>query len=235
MATALVTGGAIRVGRIIALGLAKAGYNIALHYYGSQKQAENTQKDTQALGVKCTLYQADLSNESTISSLISDVYEKESNLEILINSASLFEPTPFLETSLGQYNQHMDLNLKAPFFLSQQFANYAKKGTIINILDSKIDDILKVHFTYILTKKALADLTKMMAKELAPNIHVHGLALGAILPSGEKTQEDIAKEATDLPLKKLPNGNDITQAILQLINSPFLTGEILYIDAGRRL
>ena len=242
--TALVTGGAIRIGRAISLALATAGYDIALHYHSSEKDAFLVQAEIVALGVKCTLFQADLSDNLAAQSLVEQVDHGMGHLAVLVNSASVFYKGDFIETELEKLTAEFSLNFIAPFMLTKSFANTACKDNgqpvVINILDTRIEKNVTDHFVYTLSKKTLADFTRMAAKSLAPNVRVCGVAPGYILPpaGSETNQNDIVvkRRISDrIPMACQGKLSDVTAAVMYLVNNDFVTGEILFADGGENL
>ncbi len=233
--TAIITGGAVRVGRAIALALAKKGYDIALHYNHSEKAAKETIEAIAALGVRATLHQAELHDSHAIAPLIDDICAAHARPSVLINNASIFERESFTETSIEMLESHWRINMMAPFLLSQAFAARCKQGVIVNMLDRYIDRYTGTYFAYLLSKKSLRDLTEMSALELGPDIRVNGVALSIVLPSGELEADYMQQQAALAPLKALPSLEQVTDTVYQLIENDALTGQILYCDAGLRL
>ena len=185
--TALVTGASKRIGQAIAFTLATLGYRIALHFNHSQKEAQETAGHIKKLGSVCELLDCDLASEKEVSTLISRAYKKFPDLNVLVNSASIFEKSKFDIKDLPLFNDHFAINLKAPFILSCEFFRICKKGHILNLLDTNIVKNKTSHAAYLLTKKSLADMTKMAAVEFAPHIRVNGIAPGLILPPRGET------------------------------------------------
>ena len=231
----LITGGAKRIGRIIALNLAKKGYDIAIHYNTSTKEALKLQKEIADLGIKSAIFCYDL-NQNCYSDLIDAVIKEFSKIDILINNASIFEPTSFLQTNLDLFDRHFNINLKAPFFLTQHFAKKQKSGLIINFLDSRITKTSKNYFSYLLTKKSLDDFTKMAAKELGPDIRVNSIAPGITEFSEDIDNQIYLTQLLDsLPLKEIINKSQINKAVEIILENEFMTGQNIFIDAGGSL
>lgn len=224
---ALVTGGAIRIGKAIALGLAKEGYDIALHYNHSEKEALKTQKLIQNYGVICKLYSANFLVSKQTQSLLSQVTNDFKHLHVLINNASLY--------AKGQSIENESINFRAPAILSKEFARTCKKGHIINILDSNITKNLSNYPEYLASKKALASFTQKAALMWAPNIQVNGIAPGVILPPSCKTRDYLLRRIQRIPLKRKGHVRYIVQAITFLLSNPFITGDILFVDGGEHL
>ena len=232
--TALVTGCAKRIGRDIVLDLARSKINIAIHYNFSRAEALELKAQIQEIGVEAEIFQADL-NEDCYEKLIKDVVKRFPNLDILINNASIFEKTPILETTKDQLDRHLNINFQAPFFLTQHFAKIQKKGVIINFLDAKVKKTSKNYFSYILTKKILADFTSMAAIELGPNIRINAICPGITEISPGFDENDFKRIANSLPLKKITKIQELTEAVNILINNDFFTGQSLFIDSGESL
>lgn len=232
---ALITGGAKRIGKAIALHLAENGFDIALHYNTSKADAEALEKEIKSKGQNCILFQCNLSDIKDISILINKVKQSFPSLSLLINNASIFERKSFLETDIDFFESHFNINLKAPFFLSQSFAKSTKEGHIINLLDTNITRDRTKYFIYNLTKKMLSEFTKMAAAELAPNIRVNAIAPGPILPPSNKEKEYLEREIESIPLKRWGSELEILQSIDFLLKNKYLTGQCLFVDGGDHL
>lgn len=234
--TILITGGAKRLGRAIALHLAQAGYDIALHYHGSTADAEQTAEEVKALGVKCECFQADLLDHAQVMTLIPTVLETMPNLTGLIHNASLFKPATLQNSDETMFDQHMGIHVKAPFFLMQSFAETVGKGNIITLLDTYINATPEgTYFPYLLSKKVLADLTQMAARNLAPTIRVNGVAPGLTEYNDNLDPTYIAKRKAALPVQQEATGTQIASAVQYLLEAEAITGQILYLDNGGHL
>jgi NAD(P)-dependent dehydrogenase (short-subunit alcohol dehydrogenase family) len=234
--TVLITGAARRVGRIFALGCAQAGADVVIHHGHSPEEADRTQDEIEALGRRAWIIASDLRVAAEASQVISRANEI-TPLYALVNSAAIFEPLSFAETTLSAWERHMDINLTTPFQLSQAFAKQlpeGKEGRIVNILDWRALRPGADHFPYTVSKAALAALTRSLAVALAPRITVNGLALGAILPpANEDANPDVIK---NLPLGRWGKADEIQNALVYLLSSPtYVTGEIIHVDGGRHL
>ncbi|MCA9405422.1 MAG: SDR family oxidoreductase [Candidatus Omnitrophica bacterium] len=231
----LITGGARRIGAEIAVKLAGEGFDIALHYNRSRKEALKVVKAVQNLGRQCHLFQCDLGNEKDANQLVKAVVKKFPGLMLLVNNASLFEKSSIKQASLKSWNQHMNINFKAPFILIQGFAKACRKGSVINILDTNVSKDETQHTTYLLSKKALTELTRMAAVELAPNIRVNGIAPGFILaPEGAKSGY-LKRLKEKIPLRKKGEPAYIADTVMFLVQNPYITGEIIFVDGGEHL
>ncbi len=231
----LVTGGAKRIGRAIALALAGRGYNIALHYLTSEPEARELQSKIEAMNVRCRLFECDLADVKKVSTLIPSVLESFPDLEILVNNASIFVPKRFLDTSEDFLDRLFTVNFKAPFLLTRDFARHVRKGQVVNLLDTKITKNLREHFVYALTKKALADFTRMAARELAPEIRVNGICPGLILSPPGEDPGYLERAAERIPLGRPGHPENIASALCFLIENTFVTGELVFVDGGEHL
>jgi len=233
--TAIVTGGAKRLGSAIAIALAEKGYDIALHYHSSQPSAVDVQQHIESLGKKCQLFTCNFNDMKQVAQLIPQIAAVFPDCEVLINSASIFERVRLMETDEDIFDRHFTINFKTPFFLSRDFARYFKKGHIINILDTKISKPLIEYFTYTLSKKTLFEFTKMAAKELAPAIRVNGICPGLILPPPGEDEVYLDEKSRNIPLKRKGSIENVTSAIYFLLENPFITGEWIFVDGGEHL
>jgi len=232
---ALITGSAKRVGRAIALHFAERGFDIALHYNHSKDDAEQTASDIRALGVGCKLFPADLASHAALAPLVSLVHTAFPNLSVLINSASTFDAGRFMESDIALYQKEFAINTQAPIFLTQAFAKIVKQGAVVNMLDTMITNNKHSCFFYLLSKKTLAEFTKMAAVECAPNIRVNGVCPGYILPGGEWNDEYKKRLEPTLPLQKTASLYDVAEAVYSLATNSAITGQFLFIDGGEHL
>lgn len=229
-----ITGAARRVGAYVAMHFAKAGYDIVLHYHNSQAAAQRMKEDIESYGVTCTLVNHDMQDIPGIDALLRSVHQIAPHCSVLINNASVFDRGTFMETTEALFDQQMHVNFKAPFFTTQAFAKYFKKGCVINMLDTSISETQGSHFAYLLSKKVLADFTKMAARELGPHITCHGICPGILLPSNELDQEYIEKLQPTLPMHEIGELDDIADTALWLSQSP-TTGQCIFIDGGQHV
>jgi glucose 1-dehydrogenase len=238
--TALVTGGAVRVGKAIALALAKCGCHLIIHYGSSAEAAQLTLAELQAYGVKAWAISADLNDEAEVNKIIPFALQQAGQLDILVNNASIFPPEDFFSASSASWDRNMMINLKAPFLLSQSFARALpaeRPGKIINLLDTAALRPKNHHFSYTMSKVGLEGLTKMMAHALAErNIQVNGIALGAILPNINDNPEQFERLAQVIPARRTGSTEDVVNALLYLIQAgDYVTGEIIRVDGGKHL
>lgn len=196
--TVLITGAAKRLGRSLALFLAKENYNIVITYNKSKFDAEDLKKEIELLGRKCGIYQIDFNVLSNVQVLLDKIFQDFPDISVLINNASIFEENRFAEIELESLSQNFNVHCFAPLLLSQSFAQKVTKGKIINITDIRVKTETLRFFPYLLSKKSLANLTKMLAEELKPNIEVNEIRPGILLEN--KTydpQEDLANKYTE--------------------------------------
>jgi pteridine reductase len=252
---ALVTGGAVRLGRAIAIGLARAGYDIALHYNRSEPEARAVAAEIRDLGARCALFPCDLAETERLPGLIARVTDEFENLTVLVNSASTYESGPIAETTEARFDRAWTVNLKAPFFLIQEFARQTgarpaashpaaspqvsapmvRERSIVNVIDNKIAFNQYHYAAYLLAKKSLAELTKMAALEFAPEIRVNGVAPGVILPAAVRSEEYLRWRRQAIPVADPGHPDHIIAAINYLLANRFVTGQILFVDGGESI
>ncbi len=233
--TALVTGAAKRLGHETAIHLAKQGYNIALHYNSSKPEAMKTAQMIYKLGVRCELFSCDLADEKSLSALLPLVYQAFPNLNLLVNSASIFVPNKFNDQDLSLFKAHWDINFKAPYVLSCAFNRLVKSGQIINFIDTNVEKHTSMYADYLLTKKALYEFTQMAAAQWGPRIRVNGISPGMILPPVNNQPDDRQKRADKIPLKQVGNPKYILQVLDLLLSNDYMTGQIIAVDGGEQL
>ena len=232
---ALITGGGKRLGKEISLSLADWGYDIAVHYNHSDKEAKETADLIREKGRQCEIFQSNLSDIKQVRTLVPRVFEVFPKCSILVNSASIFENIAFNDVTEEILERDFNINFKAPFFLSQDFSKGRDAELIINMLDMRVNKIETEHFTYNLSKKALRDFTLMAAKSLGPKLRVNGICPGPILPPPDKDIGYLEKIAENTPLKKPGNPGYIITAVKYILDNPFVTGQCLFVDGGQHL
>ncbi len=227
-----MTGGAVRLGRAISLALADAGYDIGLHYNASEGEAERTAGEIRDRGAGCELLQGDLTGGNAPEELAGRFFEAFPEGNLLVNSASGYIRSTIEETQLQDFDFQFSLNLRAPFFLMRSFARQCSRGNIINIIDNKIGFNQYHYAAYLLTKKGLAELTRMAALEMAPAIRVNGVAPGVILPGTILDDDYLEWRKGKIPLGKKGDVDDITGMILSILENGFVNGQIFVVDGG---
>ncbi len=243
---ALVTGSAKRLGREIILTLHQAGFRVIVHCRQSTIEAEQLCQQLNRLRADSACWlTADLNDDHALGELAAKVPGCFGRLDILVNNASSFYPTPVDTATLAQWDDLFGSNVKAPFFLTQALAPELskQKGCVINLVDIHAEKPLAQHSVYCMAKAALAMMTRSLARDLAPTIRVNGIAPGAILWPSEQTtavmptltEQDKAGILAQIPLGHLGQPTDIAQTVLFLATSPYITGQILAVDGGRSL
>lgn len=233
--TALVTGAAKRIGREIALHLAQQGYHIALNYHESKAEAMSTAQLIYKMGLRCELFSCDLGQEADTLQLLAQVFKSFPHLNLLVNSASVFMPNQFGAQDLTIFETHWDINFKAPYILSCEFARLVKKGQVINLIDANVHKNKTCYSDYLMTKKALLEFTKMAAVQWGPRIRVNGISPGMILAPVNNQPDDRQKRAKQIPLQKVGNPKNILQSVQFLIGNDYITGQIIANDGGESL
>ena len=235
---ALITGAARRIGAVISAALHEAGANVAVHYLNSGEDAEQLASQlNQVRSDSALTVQGDLKNTADLKQMIDQLTKRTGGLDILVNNASSFYPTPLESITEEHWDDLLGINLKAPLFLSKISLPYLKKnnGVIINIVDVHAQRPLKNHSVYGSAKAGLAMLTRSLAKDLGPDVRVNGVSPGAILwpESGisERVKENILGQ---VPLGRPGTPDDIAAAVVFLVrDAPYVTGEIIAVDGGR--
>ena len=235
--TALITGGSKRIGRAITEHLAKKGWNVIIHYNHSAETAIALVQDLSSKYPKqlFSSVTANLANSHEVLSLIPNIVEKRGPFDLLVNNASVFNKGDFKETSEELFDTQMNVNFKAPFFLMRDFANYCKKGNIINFVDTRITNNKSDYAAYSLSKKALWESTKMAALRFAPKIRVNAIAPGVTLAPADEGEEYLQKLAQTIPMKKPGGVEPIIKSINFILENDHLTGQLLFADGGENL
>ncbi|MDH3977961.1 MAG: pteridine reductase [Gammaproteobacteria bacterium] len=237
---ALITGAGKRIGASIARTLHEAGADVAIHYRGSKEPATKLAAELNGIRPDSAItVQADLLNTDQLGEMVSEVTGKTGRLDILVNNASSFYPTPLGEITMAQWDDLIGSNLKAPLFLSQAALPHLKAsgGVIINMIDIHATRPLSHHTVYGPAKAGLAMLTRTMARDLAPDIRVNGVSPGAILwPDDDMPDSVKANILAQVPLKRAGEPNDIADCILYLVrDATYVTGQIIPVDGGRSI
>jgi NAD(P)-dependent dehydrogenase (short-subunit alcohol dehydrogenase family) len=234
---ALITGAAKRVGKAMTIHLASLGWNIAIHYNTSEEEATHFQNllSTDHPNQHFALFKADLNNDDEVEKLLPEVIQAMGKPDLLINNASVFEPAFIGQTTTEFFDRQMNVNFKAPFILTRNFAQQIKKGLIINFVDTRIVTNQSNFAAYSISKKALWELTKMAAFEFGPNIRINAIAPGLTLPPEEKGEDYLWKLAGNIAMKR-PGGLDpILKSLDFILNNDYLTGQLLFCDGGENL
>ena len=233
----IITGSATRIGAAIAKSLARQGTQITLHFHKSKKEVKNLKINLEKIGCKIFLIKADLSKEIQTKRIISFAYKKMKGLDCLINNASIFERDNIFNFDEKSFNNHINVNLKAPAILTQHFKKYLrlKRGNIINIIDQRVFKLTPFFFSYTLSKTGLQTLTKTSAMCLAPNIRVNGIAPGPTIKNKRQSKNHFKKQWKSLILKNKVDPENICKTVKYLINNDNITGQIICVDSGQSL
>lgn len=233
---ALVTGGARRVGKAIALHLARSGYDVGVHYETSAEDAFKTKMEIESLGQKCFLYQADLSNPAEIETMFLEISTNVSLIDILVNSAAVMPKSDLMKISPNEWDEIIDINLRAPWLLSVKAAAMMNTGgVILNISDAGAEMHWTGYGAYGISKYGLNELTRLLAKQLAPEVRVNGIAPGLLLRAEEMSVDDWNKLAGRVPMQSEGDFESLMATIDLLISNGYITGEIITLNGGASL
>jgi pteridine reductase len=234
---ALVTGGAVRVGRAISMALLEAGYDLAVHYRSSKEPAQTLAAQAHELGRRCVPIQGDLSEPSAPEALVAATTEAYGRLDLLVNSAASFDTRPLARVDAAAWDEVMSLNARAPHLLVRAAAALlrAARGAVVNIVDLSAYQAWTEHPVHAVSKAALAHLTRVQARALAPDVRVNAVAPGAVLPPDDYPQERWRALRDRTPLQRLGTPEDVARAVLFLAQADFVTGQVLAVDGGRLL
>jgi len=234
---ALVTGGAVRVGRAIALGLAEAGHHIVIGYGSSGDAAEETLRDIGALGRACHAVQADLTDPSGPDQLVEEVRSRFGRLDVVVNSAASFRSMPLEDVDADEFDAVMALNVRAPHLVARAALDLlrASNGCVINITDLSAFQAWTRYPHHAVSKAALAHLTRVQARAYAPEVRVNAIAPGAVLAPDDWPDERWNAVAEKAALRRTGGPDDVVQAVLYLVSADFVTGHVLPVDGGRLL
>jgi len=234
----MVTGGASFLGRSLSLHLARRGFNLILHYQKSVLRTQKLAAEARELGVEAVIVRADLGRPEQVQLLVQALQRTFGRLDLLVNNASSFYPTPLSRSKPGQWQQILNVNLISPYALCQAVAPWLKKssGSIVNMTDIYGENpILKDYSAYCASKAGLITVTKILAKELGPEVRVNAVSPGAILipkSYGPKKRKELIERSA---LKKQGTPEDIAEAVCFLATQGFMTGQVLKVDGGRFL
>lgn len=234
---ALVTGAGRRVGQAIALALGAKGMKVAVHYRGSAAGAEDTVAQLASEGAIGRAFQADLSDHAGPARLISDVAAAFGQIDVLVNSAAIMERTPFGQVTADQWDAVMAINLRAPFFVTQAAAPHLKKakGAVVNIADLAAYETWPGYIPHGISKAGVVHMTRSLARVMAPEVRVNGVAPGTVLlPENWDTAADERLRQTT-PLARTGTPEDVSAAVIFLLESDYITGETIVVDGGRHV
>ncbi|MGH6896515.1 MAG: SDR family oxidoreductase [Geminicoccaceae bacterium] len=235
---ALVTGGARRIGAHLVRVLAERGFAVAIHYRGSAAEAEALALEIERAGGRAAPIQGDLADPAQIEALVAAAQAAIGPIRVLVNNAAIFEPDRAADFTLAQWDRQLAINLRAPVVLARAFARLLPRdatGLVVNLLDQRIAAPTKGYFSYTVSKLALAAATELLATALAPRVRVNGIAPGLTLKSGAQTEADFERLIHRTPLGKGSSLEAIAQALVYFLEADAVTGQILFVDGGRRL
>ncbi|AZU02976.1 short chain dehydrogenase [Glycocaulis alkaliphilus] len=232
--TALITGGAKRIGRAFCEALAKDGYDIAIHCNRSRDEAEALAQTLEGKGVKAGVFAADFSDGANAETLMEEAAKAMGPVSLLVNSASIFEDDSVESVSAQSFRAHMEANTLAPVLLSKAFAAQAPEGAMIfNLLDYKLFNINADFYSYTISKAALKAMTEMLARALAPRIRVNAVAPGLTLPSPYHDEATFERLHDDNPLQCGPTPEDLVRTLRWFLATPSVSGQIVCVDGGQ--
>ena len=233
--TALVTGAGKRLGRAIAEALAARGASLVLHCRTSGEEAEGLVRALAASGTRAMVLRADLSDPPAAAALVERAAREAGPLDILVNNASVFGEETLEQLSAESVRRNVDVNALSPFYAARAFARQGRPGVMVNLLDTMIRDYDRKHLPYHLSKRMLFTLTRDMAVEYAPRVRVNAVAPGLVLPPEGADESYLRALEHTNPLHTHGAAEDVARAVLFLVESPFVTGQVVYVDGGRHL
>ncbi len=235
MPTAIVTGGAIRIGRAMALHLARKGFNIALLYHSSGTASNETIAEARSQGIQCQGYAGDLRNLEETELFVEKILKDFDDVELLVNSAANFIQENVEQTRLNTLVDTFNLNLMAPYILMREYKRKVNKGLIVNILDERVARTVPTFAAYSVSKAGLKHLTELAAVEWGKTIRVNGIAPGLILPPQGGPPDYLEKAAEKVPTGTHGSLEDLLKALDYLMENDFVNGETLFVDGGESL
>lgn len=233
--TALVTGGAKRLGRAVVEALAAAGAHVVIHHNFSARPAETLAEAVRAAGVNAWTVRGDLTDPVDAERVIGRGIDLAGRLDILVNNASIFPSDRLRDVTAASVMENVRVNALAPLVMSRVFAAQDREGCVINFLDTRILDYDIEHVSYHLSKRMLFTITRITALEFAPKIRVNAIAPGLILPPEGKDESYLEELAPTNPLRRYGSPLDVADAVLFLARSTFITGQVIFVDGGRHM
>lgn len=236
--TVLITGAGRRIGRAIALDLARHGWTVAVHYATSRAEAEMVVDEITRSGGSAGVFAADLAVETETATLIDRVTDALGAPSALINNASRFERDEALDATRASWDLHLEPNLRAPFVLTQAFARRlpeGQDGAVINLIDERVWNLTPHFVSYTVSKSALWTLTRTLAMALAPRIRVNAIGPGPTLPSARQTEEQFRAQVEMTPLRRAPSLDDVANTVRFLLGAMSVTGQMIALDGGQHL
>ncbi len=234
---ALVTGGAVRIGRAISLGLAEAGYDVVVNYHSSETEAVSVSREIRDAGRHCVVARGDVSRSGEVDALAQEVRTEFGRLDLLVNNASIFPQKALLDVEEAEWDRVMEVNLKGPFLMVKATADLltAARGCVINLVDLSAFQPWVDYPHHAVSKAGLLHLTRVMARAMAPRVRVNAIAPGSVLPPDDSHEKDRERSRSRAALGSLGSPEDVVRTVLFLDRSPFITGEVIVVDGGRLL
>jgi NAD(P)-dependent dehydrogenase (short-subunit alcohol dehydrogenase family) len=236
--TALVTGSARRIGRAVALDLARLGWNVAVHCHRSEVEARSTVAEIERAGGRAVALRADLSREDEVRELMGRAASALGPVRCLVNNASVFDSDTVATATRESWDAHLETNLRAPFVLMQSFSTELPMdatGNVVNVLDERVWNLTPYFVSYTVSKAGLWALTQTMALALAPRIRVNAIGPGPTLPSPRQTQAEFERQCRRMPLQRGTTPEEICAAVRFILDSPAMTGQMIALDGGQHL
>ncbi len=232
---ALVTGGAVRLGRALSLGLAEAGYDVVVHYHSSDGEARDLRDRIHGMGRRAALARGDLRDPEAPPALVSVARDTFGRLDLLVNNAATFAAGPLEDVDAAGWDAVMNVNARAPHLLVRAAADLlrASRGSVVNLVDLSAFQAWAEYPHHAVSKAALAHLTRVQARAFAPEVRVNAVAPGAVLLPDHYPAERREALRRAAPLQRLGTPEDVVQAVLFLARAPYVTGQILAVDGGR--
>jgi pteridine reductase len=234
---ALVTGGGVRVGGALSLGLAEAGYDVVLHYHRSAGAAREVARAIEALGRRVELVAADLSTSEGAEAVVAAAASAFGRLDLLVNSAASFEAAAIADVDAAAWDRVLALNLRGPFLIVRAATSllHDSRGSVVNILDLSALQPWVDYPHHAVAKAGLLHLTRILARSLAPHVRVNAVAPGPVLPPEGLDEAARERERRRTPLGSIGTPQDVVRTVVFLASSPFITGEVVKVDGGRSL
>jgi NAD(P)-dependent dehydrogenase (short-subunit alcohol dehydrogenase family) len=235
---ALVTGGARRIGRALSLALAEAGFAVAVHYHESGEEAHALVAEVEKTGRRAVALAADLADERAVRALLPKAEAALGPIGVLVNNASIFENDTVETATRDGWDRHIEINLRAPFVLMQDFAARLPAGcggAVVNLLDQRVLRLTPYFVSYTVSKVGLWTLTQTMAMALAPRIRVNAIGPGPTLPSSRQSPEQFVSQYRTMPLQRGTSPAEIADALRFILNAPAMTGQMIVLDGGQHL
>lgn len=234
---ALVTGGGVRIGRALCLGLADAGFHVVVHYHSSEAAARETADGVRAAGRRAVLAPGDVAIAAEVEEVAATVRREFGRLDLLVNNASIFRAVPLARVDEPEWDRVMAVNLKGPFLMVRALAGLLAecRGNVVNLVDLSAFQPWVQYPHHSVSKAALLQLTRVQARSLAPHIRVNAVAPGAVLPPESDGEEEREKARRRAALGTLGSPDDVVRTVLFLDRSPYITGEVVVVDGGAHL